>query len=163
MKSGDPPTAWNARTGLSTPPGRICLARAKSFWLLTGFFIQETSGLAGKVGDDDVGTRAADGREGFHHRARLVDPAVGARRLQHRILAADLVRGGGMAEARLDPCDDVEVRQRRLDHHDVGAFGDVDLDLAKRLLDVGWIHLVAAAIAELRRGVRRLAERAVER
>ena len=24
MKSGEPPTALNARTGLSTPPGRIC-------------------------------------------------------------------------------------------------------------------------------------------
>jgi hypothetical protein len=31
MKSGVPPTALNARTGLSTPPGRICWARAKSF------------------------------------------------------------------------------------------------------------------------------------
>ena len=31
MNSGVPPTAWNARTGLSTPPGRIWLARAKSF------------------------------------------------------------------------------------------------------------------------------------
>ena len=30
MKSGEPPTALKARTGLSTPPGRICSARAKS-------------------------------------------------------------------------------------------------------------------------------------
>jgi hypothetical protein len=29
MKSGDPPTALNARTGLSTPPGRIRKAREK--------------------------------------------------------------------------------------------------------------------------------------
>ena len=28
-KSGDPPTDLNARTGLSTPPGRSCCARAK--------------------------------------------------------------------------------------------------------------------------------------
>src|SRR5258708_1190051 len=31
MKSGDPPTDLNARTGLSTPPGSSCVARAKSF------------------------------------------------------------------------------------------------------------------------------------
>src|SRR4051794_40703279 len=29
MKIGDPPTDLNARTGLSTPPGRSCCARAK--------------------------------------------------------------------------------------------------------------------------------------
>src|SRR5256885_9221868 len=31
MNSGDPPTDLNARTGLSTPPGRSCCARKKSF------------------------------------------------------------------------------------------------------------------------------------
>src|SRR5215212_4029519 len=30
MKSGAAPTLLNARTGLSTPPGRICWARVKS-------------------------------------------------------------------------------------------------------------------------------------
>jgi hypothetical protein len=29
MKSGEAPTALNARTGLSTPPGRIAMAREK--------------------------------------------------------------------------------------------------------------------------------------
>jgi hypothetical protein len=29
MKSGDEPTDLKARTGLSTPPGRICCAREK--------------------------------------------------------------------------------------------------------------------------------------
>jgi hypothetical protein len=36
MKSGVPPTDRNARTGLSTPPGRIFRARAKSFRLVVG-------------------------------------------------------------------------------------------------------------------------------
>src|SRR4051812_46269448 len=31
MNSGDSPTDLNARTGLSTPPGSSCCARAKSF------------------------------------------------------------------------------------------------------------------------------------
>src|SRR6476661_8577837 len=39
MNSGEPPTDLKARTGLSTPPGRMALARAKSFWEVTGFFM----------------------------------------------------------------------------------------------------------------------------
>src|SRR3954471_6791072 len=35
MNSGDPPTDLNARTGLSTPPGSSCVARAKSFFDLS--------------------------------------------------------------------------------------------------------------------------------
>jgi hypothetical protein len=40
MNSGAPPTDVKARTGLSTPPGRIWLARAKSFLEVVGFFIR---------------------------------------------------------------------------------------------------------------------------
>jgi hypothetical protein len=39
MNSGAPPTDVKARTGLSTPPGRMELARAKSFRDVTGFFM----------------------------------------------------------------------------------------------------------------------------
>ena len=95
--------------------------------------------------------------------ARLVDPAARAGRLDHRVLAAHLIRGGRLAEALFHLRDDVEIGQRRLHHDDVGALGDVDLDLAQRFLDVGRIHLVAAAVAELRRRVGGLAERPVER
>jgi hypothetical protein len=45
MNSGEPPTAWKARTGLSTPPGRIWLARAKSFFDRTGVLIWSNSKL----------------------------------------------------------------------------------------------------------------------
>ncbi len=68
----------------------------------------------------------------------------------------------GMPEARLHLGDDVQVGHRGLHHHDVGAFVDVDLDFAQRFLDVGRVHLVAAPVAELRRGFGRLAERPVE-
>ena len=84
------------------------------------------------------------------------------RGLDHRVLAADLVRRDRIAEGLLHAPDQVEVRQRRLDHDDVGAFVDVQLDLAQRLVGVGRIHLVAAPVAELRRRLRRLAERPVE-
>jgi hypothetical protein len=37
MKMGVPPTDLKARTGLSTPPGRISEARSKSFLLVFVF------------------------------------------------------------------------------------------------------------------------------
>src|SRR6266545_1568300 len=89
-KSGEPPTDWNARTGLSTPPGSTCRARSKRALLVCGLR-KESRRVAREIRDDHVGAGAADGGEGFHHRARLVDPAVGARRLDHRELSADLV------------------------------------------------------------------------
>src|ERR1035438_7293621 len=47
-----------------------------------------------------------------------------------------------------------------LDH--VGAFLQVELDLAHGFAAVGGVHLVAAPVAELRRGFGGLAERPVE-
>ena len=41
-----------------------------------------------------------------------------------------------MVDPVADRGDHVEVRQRRLDHHDVGALGDVQVDLAQRLAHV---------------------------
>ena len=58
---------------------------------------------------------------------------------------------------------DVEVGQAGLDHDHVGAFGDIELGLAQRLLGVGRIHLIGALVArERRRGADRVAERTVE-
>src|SRR5215213_71225 len=81
--SGAPPTAWNARTGLSTPPGRTWRARSKSFLLMVGLR-KESRRVSSEVGDDHVGAGAADGDEALHHRPGLVNPAVPARRLDHR-------------------------------------------------------------------------------
>ena len=86
-----------------------------------------------------------------------------AGRLDHRVLAGDVVGGERQVEALARGPDHVEVRKRRLDHDHVGALGDVQLALAQRLADVRRIHLVAAPVAERRRRVGRLAERAVER
>ena len=60
--------------------------------------------------------------------------------------------------------DDVEIRERGLDHHDVGALGDVERDLLERLAPVVRILLVALAVAAAHdRHVDCVAERAVER
>ena len=101
-------------------------------------------------------------------RQQLVDGAVGldpARckcGLHHRVLAADVVDGDRHVEAIARGAHDVEIRQAGLDHHDVGTFGDVERDLAHRLANVGRIHLIGAAVAELRRRTGRFAKRTVE-
>jgi 2-phosphosulfolactate phosphatase len=84
-------------------------------------------------------------------------------RLEHRVLTAHVVSRRGPIEALFHPRDDVEIGHRRLDHDDVGTFGKIGLNLAQRFLDVRRIHLVAAPVAKLRRGLRRLAERPVKR
>ena len=98
----------------------------------------------------------------LEHGGALVEVAGGCRRLDHRVLAADVVGGERHRRVVLDAADQVEVGQRRLDHDDVGALLDVEPRLAHRLVAVGRVHLVAAAVAERGRRVGGLAERPVE-
>ena len=62
-----------------------------------------------------------------------VDPAVGGGGLDHGVLAGDVVRRHRHVDRVADPAHDVEVGQRRLHHHDVGALGDVEQRLADAL------------------------------
>ncbi len=82
--------------------------------------------------------------------------------LQHRVLAGDVVGGERGAGRLLDPAHDVQIRGGGLDHQHVGALLEVELGLAHGLGGVGRIHLVAAAVAELRRRLGGVAEGAVE-
>ena len=82
--------------------------------------------------------------------------------MDHRILAADLVGGHGDVEGVAHLSDDVEVRQRGLDHDHIGAFLDVERHLAQGFAGVGRVHLVAAPVAELRRRVGSVTEGPVE-
>ena len=67
---------------------------------------------------------------------------------------------GGRSAAVLR--EDVKVGIAGLHQEHVRPLGDVLLDLPHGFAEVGAVHLVAAAVAELRGGVGRLAERAVE-
>src|SRR6266702_6875001 len=105
MKSGVPPTARKARTGELTPPGITLWARANS----SSDWVMGTDGdsapaheVLGVVGQDDVGPRPADRGQGLFHDALLVDPAPGRRRLDHRVLAGDVVGGHRAVERLLD-------------------------------------------------------------
>ena len=67
-----------------------------------------------------------------------------------------------MPVASSTAADHVEVRQRRLDHDDVGPLVDVEARPRAAPRGVGRVHLVGAAVAEGGRRVGGLAERAVE-
>src|ERR1700722_9766963 len=62
-------------------------------WVAPGGLAQAAGDFGGPVGEDDVGARAADGGERLVDDPVAVDPALGRRRLDHRVLAADLVGG----------------------------------------------------------------------
>jgi hypothetical protein len=95
----------------------------------------------------------------------LSDPASrSGGRLQHRVLAADLVGEGRHLELVLHAAHHVQVGHARLDHHHVGAFGDVERHFAQGFVAVGRVHLVGVLVglAEVGGGAHRVAERAVE-
>ena len=64
---------------------------------------QRARDLGGPVGEDDVGARAADRDQRLHDHPVPVDPAVGRGRLDHRVLAADLVGGHRHVHRVADP------------------------------------------------------------
>ena len=131
-------------------------------WLLSRRSAQLFGGFLGVVGEDDVGAGAFHAEERLHHDALFVEPAFGGGSLDHGVFARNVVDGDRHVEALLGSPDDVEVGQAGLDHDDVRAFDDVEFDLFHRLFCVGRVHLVGALVAELRRGVQGVAERAVE-
>jgi hypothetical protein len=114
------------------------------------------------VREHEVGAGAADRGQDLEDRATLVEPAVRRRGFHHRVLATHVVGGHREARLVLRAPQNVEVGERRLHHHDVGAFVDVGADLADRLVGVRRIHLVPGPVAEPRRALGRLAERTVE-
>src|SRR5262245_6500794 len=171
--SGSPPTALKARTGEFTPPGMTWRAFSKRLRETLPMALaartlkgapggrsprEQARGLLGEVGDDHVGARAPDGDERFENRALAVDPAVAGRGGQHRVLAGDMVGRDGHIDGLPHTMDDVEVRQGRLHHDHVRPFLDVAPDDLQGLADVARVHLVTAAVAELRSRLGRLAK-----
>src|SRR5208283_68672 len=145
MMSGSPPTERKARTGLFTPPTRTFSAFSN---------ISRERWRSGKE-RLCVALMCAPWRSGFQPASRILG-----------VVGEDYIRTGPL-NARKNFQDhalfvDPAIARRRLDHDDVGAFLDVQRDFFQRFACIGGVHLVAAAIAELRRGLRGFAERAVE-
>ena len=79
--------------------------------------------------------------------ALAVDPAVRGGGLDHGVLARDVVRRDGHVDRVAHPAYDVEVAERGLHHHDVGALVDVEQRLADALAGVGGVLLVGPPVA----------------
>src|SRR6478609_533366 len=145
---GMPPTDLNARIDELTPPGIARAERSNSVALegmpapwhstgshpaaaqatashgvITGGPVSSSDGLGeppGEVREDHVGAGTADRRQLLERHGVVVDPPVGRGRLQHRVLAADVVRGERYVDQPTGGGDDVEVGDGGLHHHHVG-------------------------------------------
>jgi hypothetical protein len=98
----------------------------------------------------------------FEKDGAFVDPTPIGGGFDHGKFSADAIGGGGEGELIFDAVDDVEIRESGFDHDDVRAFGNIERDFAQSFGGVARVHLVGAAIAELRSGFGGFAEGAVE-
>src|ERR1017187_5737303 len=120
---------------------------------------EEFGGVLGEVSNSKVGSGAADAHQGFEDGAVAVQPAFLKGGLKHRVLAGDLIRADGDADALTGRAYDVEVGHGRLHEDHVGAFAEVEVNFAHGFADVGAVHLIGLAVAELGCGIGGFAER----
>src|SRR5579859_6209371 len=124
--------------------------------------VEPAGGLLGVVGEEDRGAGALNAGQDFEDYAFFIEPAFGYGGFYHGVFATDVVGPYVNVEFVAYGADDVEVRERGLDHYHVRAFFQIERDFLEGFAGVGGIHLVAAAVAELRRGLRGFAERTIK-
>src|SRR3970282_2095366 len=105
-------TGWPNSTNR---PGPVCTDTVSAL-------AQPGGRAAGVIGQDAVRARALDAAEALEDGLAFVDPAVAGCRREHRVFAADLINECRHAECVLHAAHDIEIRQSRLDHHDIRAF-----------------------------------------
>src|SRR5439155_7753310 len=97
MNNGRPPTALKARTGLSTPPGRIRSAREKRF---RDFEMRMSASSGASYHEDTKGTKVHETYQGFFVSLRVLRAFVMNDRLRDcpggvaRVVRDDDVRAG---------------------------------------------------------------------
>ena len=75
--------------------------------------LQPAGGIECKIGEYAVGAGALEGSQHLHHARSFIQPAARARRLQHRVFAADVIDEGRHLEFVLHAAHDVQVGQAR--------------------------------------------------
>src|SRR3954447_26995204 len=88
-KYGVPPTERKARTREFTPAEMTSPARLNNWSLVSA--IECLGHLTGQIGEDHVGAGPSDRGQMLQRHGGPVDPAPLGRRLQHRVLAADVI------------------------------------------------------------------------
>src|SRR5271165_7458614 len=177
MISGSPPTERKARTGLFTPPtstfsafAKISRERRRSGFTCGCVALissparsgQPASSIFGVVGQDNLRPGSLNPRQNFQHNSFFFDPLILRRGFHHRIFAADIVRRDRHIKAIAYRTNNVQIGKRRLHHHHIRAFLQIQLHFLHRFTRICGIHLVAAPIAKLRRGFRGFPERPIE-
>src|ERR1700722_18175747 len=146
MTNGVPPTARNARTGLSTPPTKVFLPRSKisvergrasSFtaWFtpllvplaisiksrspLLQLGLQPARRVLRVVGHDNFRAGPLNAGQDLKNYALLIDPSVLRRRFHHRIFAAHVVGRHRNIESLAHFLDNIQKRHRGLHHNNV--------------------------------------------
>ena len=89
-----------------------------------------------------------DANESLEDHPLALEPARRRSRLDHRELPRHLIREDRYVDGVGNLAQHVEIGHGRLDHHGVGAFGEVEHDLVQRLARVGRVQLVGAPVPE---------------
>jgi hypothetical protein len=125
--------------------------------------LQPVQELGCEVRDDNVRASSQNALRALERHRLAIEHARLRRGANHRILATDLVRSHGHVLANLLRVrDDVQVLRSGLDHDDVRALADVAHDSAACETATAGRELVAAPVAERRRGAGGFSEWAVE-
>src|SRR6202034_3945811 len=123
--------------------------------------LQPASNILRVVRQNHSRARPLNSRKNLEHYALFVQPAALRRGFHHRIFTAHVVGGHRNVKFLAHALDHVQIWHRRLHHHHVRAFFQIERHFAQRLARVRRIHLIAAPIAKLRRRLRRFSKRTI--
>ena len=108
---------------------------------------EQTCGVERVIGEDAAAPGTLERHQRFQHQRIAVGCAHGGGGLDHRVFAAHLIGEDRHIEALFHAVDDVEIGEARLHHHRVGALGNVQSNLAHRLVGIGRVHLIGVLVA----------------
>src|SRR5579864_1628992 len=90
---------------------------------------QDTRGIAGEIGQNEIRAGPADRGQRLHHDALVVQPPAPYCRHDHAEFAGDLVGADGNRKPVASLADQIEIRHGWLNHQHVRAFFQIELHL----------------------------------